>query len=480
MSDKKKLIDAWQNFSRGEEAIIACVVKTRGSAYRRPGARMLIRKDGSRIGSVSGGCLELDLLSRAQALFEAQENCSTIWYDTSRDDDVLFGSGLGCDGETVILLKKLVKESQDPDLIKMLKVSMKGNDSTVIATVFASSDQSLLQTGATVNADRIRVADSANTSVPSSFQNEFQKATQRVSSKRRSEILSISTESNAFEIFFEYLPAPIHLTIFGAGEDAIPLADLAKTLHWNLSIVDWRTAMASPSRFPEGTKIFCTPFESLSKELPIGNAVVIMSHSLSNDLSALRFVLSRLTHMDSSDAQQSLDIKDSKVAQVHLNTTDLLEERSVANKIHGQRLFYVGMLGPKRRAERLFRELESEGLHLSNKQMERFRFPAGLDIGAEGPEEIAISIVSEIKAVFENREGGFLKDRRDSIYDPIPHSKESLETSTDLQKRIDLEQGTLPEQGTKTDNKPGTEFQRNPDPSDIQQVEVTKCLLSEP
>jgi len=79
--------------------------------------------------------------------------------------------------------------------------------------------------------------------------------------------------------------------------------------------------------------------------------------------------------------------------------------------------FYIGMLGPRVRSEKIFAELADEGPPVSNIDMERIFAPAGLDIGALSPEEIALSIIAEIKAVFSKREGGFLRLRHVPIHE---------------------------------------------------------------
>ena len=396
MSNFDPLITAWNRFAtKGADFILATVVKTRGSSYRRPGAKMLVFPDGQREGIISGGCLEQDLVVRSLALLKSPETSSVIWYDTSRDDDVLFGSGIGCSGQTVILLEK----------INALPTWFHAKRALVVAKVFSSHDaiefpighswvchdkvKSCLET-AIGQADQAAVAQFKMDKSSDISNNIIEKTiSERLTKSRensRSEIIEINSGKARIEVFFEFIPTPLSLAVFGAGDDAVPLVSLARQLNWDVSVYDWRPAFALENRFAAGTKSTLIPFENLQHE-SIGlqaNAAVIMSHSLSNDLCALRFVLTQKTNSQ-----------------------------------------YIGILGPRIRTERLLQELESEEnseirqVKDSNSTSSKLHYPAGLDIGAETPTEIAISIIAEIKASIAGRTGRLLSERQAPIHDQL-------------------------------------------------------------
>ncbi len=394
-----ELKNAWKQFTSSNEherAVICTVVKTRGSAYRCPGAKMIVFPDGTFAGIVSGGCLEADLSHRALALLGSDNDSEVVWYDTSRDDDILFGSGTGCAGQTVFLLEKITN----------LDTQLASNEARVECRIFESTDPSMAPLGTF----GLREGDALNP-----IKNILADHAEPVRLGGQSEIRQISIENELITVLFEYLAPPIRLSIFGAGADSLPIVALARQLGWNVTIFDWRPAFARAERFAEGTSVICAPFEDLSSKLStdpsVGaalndSAVVLMSHSLSNDLAALRFILA----FDQGNL-------------------------SVGSKPVGSKarvLKYLGVLGPKKRTRRLLDELHSEaeahgsaGILPAYEQAESLRchpifFPAGLDIGAEDPTEIAISIIAEITAVTRKRNGGFLKDRNAPIHDEMP------------------------------------------------------------
>jgi xanthine/CO dehydrogenase XdhC/CoxF family maturation factor len=189
------------------------------------------------------------------------------------------------------------------------------------------------------------------------------------------QIKEYQTEQGVFEFFFEIVLSPTNLIIFGAGFDALPLAELAKNLGWRVTMIDHRAAFASKERFPKADKIIITRPENVGENLIINEntVAVVMTHNYEHDKNILRFLLN-------SNAR------------------------------------YVGALGPKRRTENILQEWREAGVNFTAAQLEKLYAPIGLDIGADTPEAIALSIVAEVKSVLANREGGFLRERKGSIY----------------------------------------------------------------
>ncbi len=180
---------------------------------------------------------------------------------------------------------------------------------------------------------------------------------------------------NDWEFFFERIKPPLDLTVFGAGADAVPLMKIAKNLGWRVNVVDHREKVLTKERFPNADEIIISRPEDLSENIAIGenSVVVLMTHNYEHDKHILR-------HLLKTDAK------------------------------------YIGALGPKRRTENILQELTEEGLNFSEEDLSKLYAPVGLDIGADTPEGIALSIVAEIQAVLKDRTGGFLRNRTGSIY----------------------------------------------------------------
>src|SRR6266516_2867009 len=197
----------------------------------------------------------------------------------------------------------------------------------------------------------------------------------------RSEIRTLPAGVRAF---VEILEPPLRLVICGEGHDAIPLVRAASLLGWNATVVDDRPAFLDLERFPEAHAFALVDDPSeVAKAIPIDarTFVVVMTHNFLRDKEYLRSIL----------------------------TTDAR---------------YVAMLGPAARTQRVLMELEEEGTAIAEDLRARIHGPAGLDLGAEGPEEIAQAIVGEIVAVRRGRDGGFLRERPTPIHDrPRPRAE---------------------------------------------------------
>jgi xanthine/CO dehydrogenase XdhC/CoxF family maturation factor len=187
--------------------------------------------------------------------------------------------------------------------------------------------------------------------------------------------VEFENEMGRFEFFFENINPPLNLIIFGAGYDAVPLADFAKNLGWRVTVVDHRAAFASAERFPDVDELIVSHPENLPENLKIDedSVSVLMTHNYEKDREIMKFLLKR-------------DLR------------------------------YIGALGPGRRTEKLLEELKADGFEFENEKLARLYAPVGLDIGADTPEAIALSIVAEIKSVLAKRRGGFLRERKGSIY----------------------------------------------------------------
>lgn len=339
-------------------SVLATLVKVEGSSYRRVGARLLWQEDGTRVGSISGGCLEEDLLERARNVLENRQP-QTVVYDTTEENDVVWGVGLGCHGIVRVLLEPL---SGLPEWWRDAQCAWARRRAVAAATAYESEGDLTLGACAVLTGDGVRSGSPLPPQVEAAM------------SAALFEGRSQHAEAQGAKWFVEYIPPPISLTVFGAGDDAQPLARLADGLGWSVSIADPRSAFATRSRFPQAAEVRVSDPDSLEGfAFDSWSVVVVMTHHYRFDLPLLRQLLP-------------------------------LE------------LPYLGLLGPKKRGERILRELEAEGLVITQPQRERLHSPVGLDLGAGTPDEVAHSIVAEILATLNSRDARPLKDRTRPIH----------------------------------------------------------------
>lgn len=360
MKELQSILKAVSGFETTQNAILATVVSLEGSGYRRPGARMLIDENGYSIGTVSGGCLEADVLERAKKVLQTGEPI-IITYDTMKDENSVFGLGMGCRGIVRILLEKI---SNDNTFFNLLAGVFEKRKPFSVATLISSKRENL-PVGSQLFVSGAEVINSG-------FEPEISDLILENLKTSSSEPLPQLVAFDFGEVFLEKMNPPLNLLLFGAGFDAIPLMKFAKELGWRVTAIDHRPAYANPERLPEIDEIIAANSEDLAgKVFQNENSVaVIMTHNYERDRNILRRLLK-------------------------------------------SNCLYIGALGPKRRTEKLLGEIEED---FTENQLEKLHAPIGLDIGAETPEEIALAIVAEIKTVLADRSGGFLRERQGSIY----------------------------------------------------------------
>ncbi|MGJ5817263.1 XdhC family protein [Paludibaculum fermentans] len=362
MDELGAILAAWMGLGKqDQDAVLATVVHVRGSAYRRPGARMLILPDGRRIGSISGGCLEGDVARKAW-WFTADRQPVVRVYDTSSDEDALWEFGLGCNGEIQVMLERLDTQAARESL--EFTGRCRRQQGGVLAVVIRSAPPSGFRVG-----DRLCWSRDGDTHGSlAALGPRLQAYLEETALERRSRLVRLE----GCEIFVEWIAPPQQLVVFGAGHDAVPVVSMASQLGWRVTVADGRPAYATQARFPLAERVLVIRPEDPLAGLDINKetAVVLMTHNYVQDARLLQAILP-------------------------------------------VRPRYLGMLGPANRADRVLQELgirrESLNLHA----------PIGLDIGAATPESIALSIVSEIQAELAGRPGMKLRHRLDSIHDPV-------------------------------------------------------------
>ncbi len=316
------------------ESVLATLVSAIGSSYRRPGARLLIDPNRNRTGSISGGCLEEDVLARASKV-RATGLAETVTYDTTSENDLVWGVGLGCHGVVRVLIERVPPR---PAWVVALAENFSARRSTKLAVVHGPAGSVGLGT--------------------------------RLAAE------SPATGASATEVFFETVEPPPALAIFGAGDDAQPLARLAHELGWQVTVADPRAAFATAARFPTADAVIVAPAAELASlvQLDRGTAAVVMTHHYVHDVPLLRALLPHP-------------------------------------------IAYLGLLGPKQRAEKILGDLTRDGLAITPAMLAQLHAPVGLDLGATAPETVALSIVAEIQARLAQRNARPLRERTRPIHE---------------------------------------------------------------
>jgi xanthine/CO dehydrogenase XdhC/CoxF family maturation factor len=346
------LLAFYREHGAEEALVLAVVIATEGSTYRKPGAMMLISRDGSFEGMISGGCLEGDLLHHADRVFKHGEP-TRVTYDMGADEELVWNLGLGCDGVIHLLLIRLERESGF-GFLEQLDASHGDRRAALVALTTRTSGSALA--GATALRDRSErsIGDPA-------LQRALRDAAEDWPEWRYRRV-ALEDDEGVAEVLLIHMPPQVRVVVCGAGPDAVPVARALAELDWDIQVVDHRPAYARASRFPAGCRVaVARPAElAAAVELDGVDAVVIMSHHLENDALYLRQVTDR-------------DIP------------------------------YIGVLGPAARRQRL--------CEMADCDPERVHGPVGLDIGAELPAAIALSLVAEIHAVLNRRDGTSLTAR---------------------------------------------------------------------
>ena len=360
MKELRDIITTLEQLQESQTAAVATLVKVVGSTYRRPGARMLITPDGQ-VGSLSGGCLESDVLEQAQSVM-VHGRPLLVTYDTTADDDLIWGLGLGCQGVATVLIERL---NDEPNALNVIAQCLSQRQPGALATVFQGE-------GTDVKiGDRLlwfpdgEVNQIQNTELAQCVRQDLQAAMVKTST-----VQTYRLSQGMAEVFLEVIQPPTSLVIFGVGFDAVPLVRFAKELGWHVTVVDPKARPATVERFSAADCVVLGFSESKQITFDEHTVAVIMTHNYLYDLELLPLLLP-------------------------LSLT------------------YLGILGPKQRTARLLAELQ-EGFHFNSAQ--HLYSPVGLDIGADNPEEIALAIAAEIQAVLQKRSGGFLKERNGSIH----------------------------------------------------------------
>jgi xanthine dehydrogenase accessory factor len=351
-----------------EPAVLATIVDVEGSAYRRPGAKMLISPDGS-LGAITAGCLEGPVADIAADVIEdGRPRVET--FDLM--DDTEWGLGLGCNGIIDILLEP-VDGSLDEGLARL-----QDREHVTVLTAVESTDSAVSVGDRTVldgTGEPLSTAD--RPSLPDGLVDDLESAVTELRDTGGSTTVEADTADGSVTLFVDPLDPVPRLLLFGSQNDINPISRLGRDAGFEVVVASARGGQASSEQFPYAHEVVVSHPSDLAEHADEETYAVVTSHNMVDDRIALEALLT------------------------------------------GTSVPYVGLMGPRERFEEIREALAEEGTTLTDAHLERVSTPVGLDIGGGEPVQIAISIVSEVLAVHNGRSGGRLKDVEGPVHDRV-------------------------------------------------------------
>ncbi|MBN9616101.1 MAG: xanthine dehydrogenase [Acidobacteriales bacterium 59-55] len=356
MRERRQIVQLWQ---QGEATVLVTLIRVSGSSYRQAGARLLLDADGEYAGTISGGCLEAEVIRKAAWI--VRDGAIVKRYSTMFDDTTEIPFGLGCGG----VVDLLIEPADTPEcqaLMAAMENSLSGTSAKVVTWLPGE--------GKTLR----RVVLGAEGAVVF--------ASEGLSEKRLDSARNLCGDEEYEGRFVEQLEVPQRFFVIGAGDDAKPMASMAALLGWNVTVADGRVKLARPERFADAERVVALGNVS---ELGIrsDDAVVLMTHSYEQD----REILAALLPVGPQ---------------------------------------YLGLLGARHRSALLVSEAAALiGMSVAG-CCERIHAPVGLDLGGDGPEAIALSVISEVQACCMGKAGISRKLTAESVREQIARGGSSM------------------------------------------------------
>lgn len=366
MKEIKSILQLYNSFKdSNEKCAIAQVVRVEESSYRREGARMLVFESGVFEGGISGGCLEGDALQRSQIAILKQEP-SIVTYDTSKENEI--GVGLGCNGVIDVLISPI---SENSKTLQMLQKCVSDRGEHVIATVTAlNSEIDTIPLGRSFyyNKDSASLEDCRHEGLRYFLQDKIQD----VLENKKSRTYHFESEGVQASVFIELIPPQFHLAVYGDNYDIYPILEMAKLMDWDVSLV--------------------------------GNIQKLRKEELRS--------VDNLYPKD-AEARPTIDERTAIILMAHDYKTDYTNMKQLIKSPAP----YIASLGPRKRFDKMVAEFKANGFVFSEEELQRIYAPCGLEIGANTPEEIALSLFSEILSVFSGKTGGMLREKNGPIHE---------------------------------------------------------------
>jgi len=334
MMERRRIVELWR---QGNASVLVTLVRAEGSSYRQPGARLLIAASGEYAGTISGGCLEAEVVRKAAWM--VRNGAVVERYSTMFDDTAEIPFGLGCGG-TVDLLLEPADTPECAALMAAFEASLAGEGCTVL-TWLPQEGRGLAR--ATLSASRDYSFASDRLSEP------------ELVDARAMVLYADATAKHDETIYVERIQPPQRLLVLGAGDDARPLVSMAALLGWSVIVADGRAQLARRERFPDAERVVILAPDTAALNIAPNDAVVLMTHSYEQDRALLAAVLP-------------------------------LAPR------------YLGVLGARHRTSLLVSEVAALTGRSISECCEHIYAPVGLDLGGDGPEAIALAVIAEAQA----------------------------------------------------------------------------------
>ncbi|MFB6140530.1 MAG: XdhC family protein [Halosimplex sp.] len=366
------MADMRDALSEGRDAVVATIAAVEGSAYRRPGAKMLVDGDGA-VGSITAGCLEDEVVALARSVLETGRP-RLERFDLTDDEE--WGLGLGCNGVIDLLLEPL-----DDRFERLLDRYAAGENGLALTVVEAPEDGDLAVGDRAYAPDGdLAAGDRSNGDpLPEWLVDEVADAATEYYERGESATVEVAGPEGSVRVFVDPVLAPPELYVFGSGNDAAPVSELAAAAGFRVTVVAFRGGRADPEAFPAADRVVAASAPRIGEELDFDDETyaVVMSHNFVDDRMAVEALL------------------DTPVP-------------------------YIGAMGPESRFERMREAFIEEDRPLTDADLDRLYAPIGLDLGGGAPYQIATSIVSEVLAVHNERSPGHLRERKSPIHGRSP------------------------------------------------------------
>jgi xanthine dehydrogenase accessory factor len=355
--------------------VLATVIDVEGSAYRRPGAKMVIPEDGAGVGHITAGCLEDEVQAiAAEVLAAGEPRVETYDLRPEAEDDV-WGLGVGCNGVIEVLLEPI-----DESYRAVVDAHDDGRDVGVVTVVDAEDETAV---GARAYYDAADGSFALTDGFPDGLADRVRDAVADLAAQGRAR----SFELDGVTVFVDGIAAPSDLVVLGTGHDVGPITELGAQAGFRVTVLGFRGTSATAERFPAADEVRSTSPARLSEafEFDADTHAVVATHNYVDD----RIAIDELLQTDAA---------------------------------------YVGLMGPHERFEEMLEDFEAEGREFSEAELDRIYTPVGLDLGGGSPHQIALSIVAEAMAVANGREPGHLRDREGTIHDRVELEADGGET----------------------------------------------------
>ena len=353
----KEVIDgAIELLGDGQPCVLATVVRTNGSTPQKAGAMLLVRQDGTGVGTLGGGCVEGDIWFAAKEIL--RQGSGPEFKDYYLNEDVAARDGLVCGGTMYFFLEPFREASEFLPFAKEVASAYEGGDAVALATVVKVPEGSGITLGAKL---LLRLGGSVVGSLGTAdLDTQAIEVASKLAEVGSAESLNTS---DGTEIFIEGFTTPPTLVMVGGGHVGKATADLAHSLGYRVIVVDDRPEFANQERFPYAEQVLVAPYEQWSSEVSL-------------NLNSFVVVATRGHRFDDLALESALDTPSR----------------------------YIGLLGSRRKTLMIYQRLVQQGT--STERLKQVRSPIGLDIGALTPEELAVSIMSEIVMVRRGGKGG--------------------------------------------------------------------------